>query len=122
MTGNPKPGQPAPKFRKVGSLRQLRQPGRAILFDIDAEQFVNGFVICFNGRVLAYRNQCPHTGVQMDWVMGEFFDEDGQYLICATHGAMFDPEDGKCVNGPCVNQRLISIPVKLEGDAIYVLF
>ena len=55
-------------------------------------------------------------------VMGEFFDEDGQYLICATHGAMFDPEDGKCVNGPCVNQRLISIPVKLEGDAIYVLF
>jgi nitrite reductase/ring-hydroxylating ferredoxin subunit len=31
---------------------------------------------------------------------GAFFDDSRRYLICATHGAMYEPRSGHCVAGP----------------------
>ena len=39
----------------------------------------------------AYLNQCPHLFLELDWEPGEFFDEDCDFIICANHGAMFEP-------------------------------
>jgi nitrite reductase/ring-hydroxylating ferredoxin subunit len=70
-----------------------------------------GFVIRFSGTVFGYLNQCAHVAMELDWKPGEFFDADGLYLLCATHGAAYRPEDGYCVSGPCVGQRLQRINV-----------
>lgn len=59
------------------------------------------FVVRFEGRVHAYVNRCAHVPSQLDWLPGRFFDDDGRLLICATHGAVYDPASGACRGGPC---------------------
>ena len=59
-----------------------------------------------HGRVYAYLNRCPHTGVNLEWLPDQFFDSSGEYLQCAVHGALFRVEDGHCVHGPCAGDAL----------------
>ncbi len=107
-------------FVNVGHVSAVEEKSTALVFETNDQNRRTGFVIKFNGEFYAYLNACPHTGSELDWDIGEFFNADGESLICATHGAIFDPASGICTSGPCVNQRLISLPLKLEGDEIFV--
>lgn len=78
------------------------------------------FAVRHRGRVVAYVNQCPHAGTELDWQPGEFFDEARIYLVCSTHGALFAPSDGHCVAGPCRGASLRPIAVR-ERDGQVVL-
>lgn len=79
------------------------------------------FVIRYDGRVFAYLNSCAHIPVELDWLEGEFFDNSGLYLICATHGATYDPVDGHCIMGPCKGQRLVALKVAERDGHIYLM-
>ncbi len=81
----------------------LRQPARA-------------FALRFDGEVRAYLNRCAHVPVEMDWQAGEFLDAERQLIVCSIHGALYDPQDGGCVAGPCSGSRLIALTV-LEREA-----
>jgi nitrite reductase/ring-hydroxylating ferredoxin subunit len=48
--------------------------------------------------------------MEMDYQPNNFFDSTGQWLICATHGAMYEPSTGSCLMGPC-RRGLIKIEV-----------
>ena len=61
----------------------------------------SAFAIRFQGQVHAYLNRCAHVPMEMDFVPNRFFDASGQWLICATHGAMYQPQTGACRSGPC---------------------
>jgi hypothetical protein len=52
---------------------------------------------------------------------GDFFDYSKLYLICATHGAMYLPESGLCVQGPCPGKRLQSVPIEERDGQIFFL-
>ena len=78
------------------------------------------FVVNENQQFFAFRNQCPHTGVNLNWQPNQFFDIDNKYLQCSTHGALFRVNDGYCVRGPCAGASLISIPLKVDSGNIYV--
>jgi nitrite reductase/ring-hydroxylating ferredoxin subunit len=71
-----------------------------------------GFAVRHDGEPRAYVNRCPHLGVELDWQPGEFFEETGLYLVCSTHGAIFEPSTGLCVAGPCRGARLEAIAVE----------
>lgn len=58
------------------------------------------------GVLQVYRNRCPHRGTELDWIPGAFLSPDRRHLQCATHAALFDPESGYCVSGPCAGQSL----------------
>ena len=80
------------------------------------------FVIRSGGALYAYVNSCPHIGTPLDWLPDRFFDRDGRHLLCGTHGALFRPEDGLCVRGPCVGQRLEPAPVEIaDGEVVLSL-
>jgi nitrite reductase/ring-hydroxylating ferredoxin subunit len=78
------------------------------------------FVIRKNGRFFAYLNQCPHTGVNLNWLPHQFFDIDNEFIQCTTHGALFTVENGQCVRGPCVGAYLQSAPIIIEDGTIYL--
>jgi nitrite reductase/ring-hydroxylating ferredoxin subunit len=80
------------------------------------EEEREGFVVRSGGRLHAYRNACPHTGAPLNWSPNRFLTEDGDYLICALHGALFRIEDGLCVAGPCHGQRLEKLTAPMDPD------
>lgn len=79
------------------------------------------FVIRYDGKVYGYLNSCAHIPVELDWLEGEFFDKAGLYLICATHGATYEPDTGHCIMGPCKGERLVAAPVEERDGCVYLL-
>lgn len=79
------------------------------------------FVVRKGGRIYGYVNSCPHAGTPIDWMPDRFFTNDGRFLICATHGALFEVEDGFCVRGPCRGLALDPVPVAEEAGDIVLL-
>jgi nitrite reductase/ring-hydroxylating ferredoxin subunit len=73
------------------------------------------------GEVFAYRNRCPHTGVNLEWRADQFLDLSERYIQCDTHGALFRPEDGRCLRGPCVGQSLESIKLIVDQGQLYLV-
>ncbi|MBL8517828.1 MAG: Rieske 2Fe-2S domain-containing protein [Betaproteobacteria bacterium] len=105
--------------RIVCESAALVEGGRGMRFDVPGQdRVVPCFAIRFDGEVVAYVNSCPHRGTELDWQHGEFFDESGLYLICATHGAAFDPASGECVSGPCAGERLFRIGIREEHGRV----
>lgn len=83
---------------------------------IDGE-ILPAFAIRHQGNVYAFINQCAHQGVELDWKQGYFFDAEGDFLICATHGARYHPDSGECASGPCVGGELSRLGV-VEQDGM----
>jgi nitrite reductase/ring-hydroxylating ferredoxin subunit len=95
----------------------LEEKGRAILFDVLLyRQPARAFALRFEGRVVAYLNRCVHVPTEMDWQPGEFLDSEHAFIICSTHGAVYEPLTGRCAGGPCGRGRLTMIDVE-ERDA-----
>jgi nitrite reductase/ring-hydroxylating ferredoxin subunit len=80
----------------------LRDGAQAVSFDLSyGGQTCRAFAIRYRAQVHAYLNRCTHVAMEMDWQPDRFFDTEGRWLLCATHGATYAPETGECVGGPC---------------------
>ncbi len=66
-----------------------------------AGQTSRAFAVRFNGTVHAYLNRCTHVAMELDWQPDRVFDASGQWLLCASHGAAYQPDTGQCAGGPC---------------------
>ena len=77
------------------------------------------FAVRFDNQAVAYLNRCAHVPAELDWQPGEFWDQDKRFIICAVHGALYEPSDGVCVGGPCVGRHLRPIPLKEEAGQVY---
>lgn len=105
--------QPA---RVICQSGELLDSGKGVRFTVEQRgETVPAFVIRHRSNVYAYVNRCAHVGIELDWMAGEFFDLSGLYLICATHGATYAPDSGRCVRGPCKGGRVEPLSV-LERD------
>lgn len=80
---------------------------------------VEGFVVHKDGEHHAFVNQCRHVPMTMDWVENRFFTEDKCFIQCATHGALFEPKTGLCVDGPPAGKSLLRIPIEWRGDELF---
>lgn len=74
------------------------------------------FAVRFQGQVHAYLNRCGHVAMEMDYQPNDFFDSTGQWLMCATHGAMYDPSTGRCLMGPCKGGLLKIEVTEAQGE------
>ena len=80
----------------------LQDSGLAVPFDVVyAGQTCRAFAVRFEGQVQAYLNRCSHVAMEMDYQPNRFFDHEGRWLMCATHGATYAPDTGECMGGPC---------------------
>ncbi|MGF7132489.1 nitrite reductase/ring-hydroxylating ferredoxin subunit [Paraburkholderia sp. EB58] len=83
------------------------------------------FFVRYGGEAYGYLNRCAHVPMELDWVEGQFFESSGLYLMCATHGAIYAPDTGKCVGGPCRGGRLRPVQVDErdtpDGRAVFWL-
>lgn len=108
--------------RLICASGALVDGGDGVRFDIDGSAGpVAAFAVRAEGRVYAWRNACAHIPVELDWNPGKFFESSGIYLICATHGALYEPHSGLCVAGPCQGRSLQGIAVEERDGNIYLM-
>ena len=111
----------AGRARLICESAALAEGGPGVRFDwAPAGGAGKGFAVRHEGRPRAYVNRCPHLGTELDWQPGEFFEETGLYLVCSTHGAIFEPSTGLCVAGPCRGARLEAIAVEEREGRILI--
>jgi nitrite reductase/ring-hydroxylating ferredoxin subunit len=102
---------------RVGDSVAVVDGGPGLRFDVSvAARPVTGFVVRHGGKVVGYLNQCAHVAMELDWQPGVFFDTDGEVLVCATHGAVYDPASGRCAGGPCAGRGGLRRLQVLERD------
>ncbi|MCG8379660.1 MAG: Rieske (2Fe-2S) protein [Proteobacteria bacterium] len=108
------------KFRvcELSKLREMESCGWEGEYD---GQKIQCFLVYQNDHVYSYINRCPHTGVNLDWTAHQFLDSQKKFIQCSTHGALFKIEDGTCLHGPCIGDRLKSVKNVLENGQIYLL-
>ena len=115
-----KPTRKEAKRRLIGAVSELA-PGMTKKFNlINGKYNLEGMLLNYQGSLYAYVNRCPHIGLSLDWVDNQFFSIDGRYLMCANHGATFEPATGECIWGPCVGTALQSVPLEIEADKVFV--
>lgn len=109
--------------RLICASSALEEGGRGVRFGLDPAfpGGERGFAVRHGGKVHAYVNRCPHMGTELDWQPGEFFEEAGLYLICSTHGALFEPKDGFCVAGPCRGASLQPLAIAERDGQVFLL-
>jgi nitrite reductase/ring-hydroxylating ferredoxin subunit len=112
----------AARQRLICASAALTEGGPGVRFKVQRDGGdAAAFVIRYDGKVFGYLNSCAHLPVELDWMEGEFFDKAGLYLICATHGATYEPDTGHCIMGPCKGARLVAAPVEERDGGVYWL-
>jgi nitrite reductase/ring-hydroxylating ferredoxin subunit len=102
----------------VCPLDQL-PPGRTAKFAWEeAGGRRSGLAVNYRGQVRAYVNQCAHIPLSLDVFENDFFDEACRYLVCAMHGALYEPDTGVCVSGPPLGAALDPIRVAVEEGQV----
>jgi nitrite reductase/ring-hydroxylating ferredoxin subunit len=109
--------------RLICASSDLAESGPGVRFEVSEAgrtSLAPAFVIRWQGNAYGYINRCGHIPVELDWQHGEFFDFGRQYLICATHGALYDPATGACLGGRCERRGLKALPViERQGNVYY---
>ncbi|WP_428486485.1 Rieske (2Fe-2S) protein [Rhodopila sp.] len=73
-----------------------------------------------DGALVAWRNACPHMGIELDWEPNRLLTRGGRYLKWTGHGALFNPDTGLCVRGPCAGEALTALPVRVQDDKVVI--
>ena len=91
------------------------------------------FNVDFNGKskmvlavrkdkeVFVYINSCPHTGSPLDIHAGKFLSKEKKHILCSTHGALFQIEDGYCIFGPCRSSYLEAVPIIITDNNVLII-
>jgi nitrite reductase/ring-hydroxylating ferredoxin subunit len=91
----------------------------ALPWDLHREAIV---ILDDAGQPRAYLNRCKHLPVPLDGGTRAFFDLTKRYLLCGTHGALYERGTGFCVVGPCRGKSLVPIDLRVDaGEIVLVL-
>ena len=90
---------------------------RNFVLQLRAGRF-HGFIVRRGDAVHGYVDRCPHAGVPLAQQLDEYLTPGGELIACSWHGALFRIDDGLCVGGPCLGQRLAPWPVTVAAGAL----
>lgn len=87
---------------RVCDATALADNGPGVRFEVSMGGIATpAFVLRWRGQVVGYLNRCSHVPAELDWNLGQFLDSNLEFILCATHGAIYDPLGGQCLGGPC---------------------
>ena len=108
-------------MRPICSSDALKNGGAGFRFFVQrGGRAESAFAVRYKNIAYAYLNRCSHVPTELDWTPGEFFESGGRYLVCATHGALYSPESGRCVSGRCQGKGLQVLKVVELDDVVYL--
>lgn len=99
-------------------LEEIADPGAKGFRFREGDRLFAGFVVRRGGDVAGFIDNCPHAGGPLALMGDRYLTREKDLILCSTHGALFRPDDGVCVAGPCAGDRLQPWPVALAGDEV----
>ncbi|WP_417223088.1 Rieske (2Fe-2S) protein [Amphritea sp.] len=97
-------------------LSRLIPEGQSRGFDPADQGQDSLFLVRVKGKLYGWRNACPHIdGAPMAWRKDAYLNAKRTHIACHAHGALFEPETGLCIQGPCLGKRLQAVDV-IEDD------
>ena len=112
----------ATRYDKVLCSLEDIADGEGKGFEIEHHgKVIDIFVHRQGGTIRGYHNLCPHVATPLNWANGSFMTLDRKYILCDTHGAEFRIEDGHCISGPCMGDRLSPLKVELRGGDVVLI-
>jgi nitrite reductase/ring-hydroxylating ferredoxin subunit len=105
---------------RLCALDEIKEPGAKGFRFREGDYLFLGFVVRRGGAARGFIDRCPHAGTPLALINDRFLTREGDLILCSTHGALFRPEDGLCVAGPCPGASLIPWPVAVEDGAVVV--
>ena len=104
----------------VGQLDELDDPGCREFRIGDGDWPFKGFIVRRGSEVFAYQNYCMHVGHPLNWQPDRFLNENGNLIVCASHGALYEIDSGICVSGPCPGKVLRAVEVEVRNGSVVV--
>ena len=104
----------------VARFEELPSPGARRFLAGDGDWPFPGFVVRQEDDVFAYANVCPHQRHTLDLIDHDFLVDDGRMIRCASHGALFLPDTGQCIAGPCVGKSLLALACRVADGVVFV--
>ncbi|MBJ7538360.1 Rieske (2Fe-2S) protein [Marinomonas transparens] len=92
--------------------------GQALSITVEQNDFL---ITKQQGQIFAYENLCPHQNKPLSCQKECALDEEGDYLKCHHHGALFSPKDGSCITGPCQGSSLKRATIGIVEGNCYLL-
>jgi nitrite reductase/ring-hydroxylating ferredoxin subunit len=111
---------PTPARHPVCRLEDIPEPGARGFSFPGALIPDEWFLVRYKDKVFAYRNLCPHAGRFLNWKEDAFLTKDRSLIMCAGHGALFNPVNGHCVAGAALGHALDSLEVSIEDGMVLV--
>lgn len=114
------------KELEVASVEHLENAGKGLVFSLRLVDHASGipnipaFAVRYQDQIKVYKNICGHIAVNLDFVEGQFFDEEGEHLVCSTHGALYQAGTGKCMGGPCYGVGLEPIDAIEKQGTLFI--
>ena len=112
------------KMNRVSRIRVAKvdkvKEGQTIKFSFHRnEKPREGFVGLYQGKLFAYENTCRHIPITLDYGDNRFFDTEGKFIMCQTHGAIYEPDTGLCTRGPCAGASLYPLKIQEEDGILW---
>ena len=101
-------------------LDELNDPGAKGFRFREGDALFGGFVVRKDGAVRGFVDSCPHAGLPMATLDDRYLTREGDLILCTGHGALFRPDTGECVAGPCVGRALTRWPVIVQDGEVVV--
>jgi len=102
------------------ALDDIDVPGaKGFTFGEGRERF-DMFVVRTETDCMAYVNACPHAFTTLETFTDRFLTRKMDQILCTTHGALFNLDDGFCTSGPCAGKSLVAIPIQVKGSMLAI--
>jgi len=100
------------------STNDIPDPGSKSFQITNNDKQLDLFIVHKDSKFHAFINQCPHTGINLEWQENQFLDREQTFIQCSTHGALFEIETGNCIHGPCVGDSLTPIGLNIINNMV----
>jgi nitrite reductase/ring-hydroxylating ferredoxin subunit len=106
--------------RRLCSMADIPDPGSAG-FEIKVGEHTMRLMVIRQGTAVhIYENSCPHRRLPLDFKPGQFLDAEQKHILCTNHIALFQIEDGTCIDGPCKGASLNKFNAIVRDDVVFV--
>ena len=100
----------------IGNKSSLQDKKNTLIFHVIKDgRIYPAMIVQIGQNILAYLNVCPHAGLPLNGFGTDVFCRQGKKLMCHAHGALFDPDNGLCIDGPGKGMSLIPLTIEVNN-------